>query len=249
MPRSKRWSPRIARGVRCPPRSLLPQARLRVRTSKPAREKTSTLRNRPPFPGCRPSPCWSSVCGQPELRFACAGEMEARECGWYPIIPATISAVRNCASSSPRTARVRPLPKRMRLRDGRVILFPAVMGVLNVTPDSFSDGGRYFDPARAIEHGLAMEAHGAGIIDIGGESTRPGGSAHRRRRRRTPPRDAGGRGAGGEAPRSDLDRHAQVRRRGARDRGGRRDNQRYQRVRVRPRDGVGRGAGGRRRSC
>ncbi len=72
--------------------------------------------------------------------------------------------------------RVQPLPKRMRLRDGRIILFPAVMGVLNVTPDSFSDGGRYFDPTRAIEHGLAMEAHGAGIIDIGGESTRPGGA-------------------------------------------------------------------------
>lgn len=68
------------------------------------------------------------------------------------------------------------LPKRMRLRDGRVILFPAIMGVLNVTPDSFSDGGRYLDPARAIEHGLAMEAHGAGIIDIGGESTRPVGA-------------------------------------------------------------------------
>ncbi|HVA77567.1 MAG TPA: dihydropteroate synthase [Candidatus Binataceae bacterium] len=64
----------------------------------------------------------------------------------------------------------------MRLRDGRVIQFPAVMGVLNVTPDSFSDGGRYFDPARAIEHALAMEAQGAGIIDIGGESTRPGGA-------------------------------------------------------------------------
>jgi dihydropteroate synthase len=71
---------------------------------------------------------------------------------------------------------VRPLPKRMRLRDGRVILFPAIMGVLNVTPDSFSDGGRYFDPVRAIEHGLAMEAQGASIIDIGGESTRPIGA-------------------------------------------------------------------------
>ena len=75
-----------------------------------------------------------------------------------------------------RAARVPALPKRMRLRDGRVIQFPAVMGVLNVTPDSFSDGGRYFDPARAIEHALAMEAQGAGIIDIGGESTRPGGA-------------------------------------------------------------------------
>jgi dihydropteroate synthase len=54
---------------------------------------------------------------------------------------------------------------------------PAVMGVLNVTPDSFSDGGRYFDPTLAVEHALAMVAAGAGIIDIGGESTRPGAAA------------------------------------------------------------------------
>jgi dihydropteroate synthase len=49
-----------------------------------------------------------------------------------------------------------------------------VMGILNVTPDSFSDGGEYFDPDKAIEHGLQMAAEGAAIIDIGGESTRPG---------------------------------------------------------------------------
>lgn len=48
-----------------------------------------------------------------------------------------------------------------------------VMGVLNVTPDSFSDGGRYFDRDRAVEHGLEMERAGADIIDVGGESTRP----------------------------------------------------------------------------
>jgi dihydropteroate synthase len=49
-----------------------------------------------------------------------------------------------------------------------------VMGVLNVTPDSFSDGGEFFDTGRAIEHGLKMAADGAAIIDVGGESTRPG---------------------------------------------------------------------------
>jgi len=49
-----------------------------------------------------------------------------------------------------------------------------VMGVLNVTPDSFSDGGLFFDTEKAIEHGLKMAADGAAIIDIGGESTRPG---------------------------------------------------------------------------
>jgi len=49
-----------------------------------------------------------------------------------------------------------------------------VVGVLNVTPDSFSDGGLSFEPARAIDRALEMEAEGAGIIEIGGESTRPG---------------------------------------------------------------------------
>jgi dihydropteroate synthase len=52
------------------------------------------------------------------------------------------------------------------------------MGVLNVTPDSFSDGGRFLDPGRAVDHAFEMEAAGASIIDIGGESTRPVG-AHR----------------------------------------------------------------------
>ncbi len=49
-----------------------------------------------------------------------------------------------------------------------------VMGVVNVTPDSFSDAGRYFDPAAAVQHGLGLEAEGASILDVGGESTRPG---------------------------------------------------------------------------
>lgn len=49
-----------------------------------------------------------------------------------------------------------------------------VMGVVNVTPDSFSDGGHFFDRARAIEHSLRLVAEGADILDIGGESTRPG---------------------------------------------------------------------------
>ena len=48
------------------------------------------------------------------------------------------------------------------------------MGVLNITPDSFSDGGLRFDPARAVEYGLQMIEQGADILDVGGESTRPG---------------------------------------------------------------------------
>jgi dihydropteroate synthase len=49
-----------------------------------------------------------------------------------------------------------------------------IMGVVNVTPDSFSDGGRYLDAGAAIAHGLELELEGAAILDIGGESTRPG---------------------------------------------------------------------------
>ncbi|MFL6269844.1 MAG: dihydropteroate synthase [Actinomycetes bacterium] len=49
-----------------------------------------------------------------------------------------------------------------------------VRGVVNVTPDSFSDGGRYLDPAAAVAHGLALVADGADLLDVGGESTRPG---------------------------------------------------------------------------
>jgi dihydropteroate synthase len=51
------------------------------------------------------------------------------------------------------------------------------MGVLNVTPDSFSDGGRFLEHAEAVHHGLAMFEAGADIVDVGGESTRPGGAA------------------------------------------------------------------------
>lgn len=52
----------------------------------------------------------------------------------------------------------------------------AVMGVVNVTPDSFSDGGHWFDTTAAIKHGLELAAEGADLIDVGGESTRPGAS-------------------------------------------------------------------------
>lgn len=51
---------------------------------------------------------------------------------------------------------------------------PRIMGILNVTPNSFSDGGHFFDPQRALDHARRMMADGADLIDIGGESTRPG---------------------------------------------------------------------------
>lgn len=62
------------------------------------------------------------------------------------------------------------------LMRGRRLMFdrPMVMGVLNVTPDSFSDGGRYLDPGAAVKHALEMVDEGADLIDIGAESSRPG---------------------------------------------------------------------------
>ncbi len=62
-----------------------------------------------------------------------------------------------------------PLPPRLTVLDRTL-----VMGVVNVTPDSFSDGGRWFDPDAAVAHGLELLAQGADLLDVGGESTRPG---------------------------------------------------------------------------
>ena len=64
-----------------------------------------------------------------------------------------------------------PLPGREPLHLGARTL---VMGILNITPDSFADGGRHFDPSVAVETGIRMVADGADIVDVGGESTRPG---------------------------------------------------------------------------
>lgn len=67
------------------------------------------------------------------------------------------------------------LARQLRGRDCLLDLSrPCIMGVLNVTPDSFSDGGRYVDPQQALLQGLRMEKDGADLLDIGGESTRPG---------------------------------------------------------------------------
>ena len=68
-----------------------------------------------------------------------------------------------------------PSPVLLRCADKTLDLSaPLVMGVLNVTPDSFSDGGQFLSPAAAVEHGLRMAGEGAAILDVGGESTRPG---------------------------------------------------------------------------
>lgn len=71
-----------------------------------------------------------------------------------------------------------PITPHLQCRDRRLDLSqPVVMGILNVTPDSFSDGGRYIDTDAAVAAALQMVAEGAALIDIGGESTRPGAEA------------------------------------------------------------------------
>ena len=72
---------------------------------------------------------------------------------------------------TPRPSFTVPLPHRPALELGSRTL---VMGILNVTPDSFADGGRHFDPNRAVDAALRMVEDGADIVDVGGESTRPG---------------------------------------------------------------------------
>ncbi len=90
--------------------------------------------------------------------------------GWVASMPAALAE----AATAQRAAVTRPrgalqLGERMvRLNE------PQLMGILNVTPDSFSDGGKHVDTAAAIDAGFAMGAAGAAIIDVGGESTRPG---------------------------------------------------------------------------
>ena len=75
----------------------------------------------------------------------------------------------NAAGSFSPTARREPLSLRRLLTADRAL----VMGILNITPDSFSDGGRFFDPQRALAHAARMVSEGADIIDIGAESSRP----------------------------------------------------------------------------
>ncbi len=80
---------------------------------------------------------------------------------------------------APLTGATTLASRELKTRHGRIDFArrTAIMGVLNVTPDSFYDGGRRLETAKAIAHGVAMTVAGADIIDIGGESTRPGAAA------------------------------------------------------------------------
>ncbi len=101
-----------------------------------------------------------------------AGELPGRFSGQPFGLPRLGEEVQRLASAycSP--------PERVSLGEGHLSLLdpPLVMGILNITPDSFSDGGIYLEPGEAMERALAMVEEGADIIDIGGESSRPGAS-------------------------------------------------------------------------
>lgn len=84
------------------------------------------------------------------------------------MLPTTTSSVPGGRPTGPLPE---PLPATLREAATRRTL---VMGVVNVTPDSFSDGGRWFEPGAAVAHGLRLLAEGADVLDVGGESTRPG---------------------------------------------------------------------------
>ena len=80
----------------------------------------------------------------------------------------------------------------LRLPRGRSLVLgerPRILGVLNLTPDSFSDGGLWSDPGRAADRGLAMLAEGADLLDLGAESTRPGGGVYGEGARTVPPEE------------------------------------------------------------
>ena len=103
---------------------------------------------------------------------------------------------------------------RARRMRGTVGAVYRIMGVVNVTPDSFSDGGAFLDRDAAVGHGLRLAFEGADLLDVGGESTRPGADpvSERDELARVIPVIEGIRA--GNAARADLDRHVQGRRRG-----------------------------------
>ena len=121
----------------------------------------------------RPLPC---APGQPNARRLAGGpfgfsEVEVLRRGEVPeILPADAAEVLYPEAAEMLEAAVAPRPALVGVDLGR----PRLMGVINVTPDSFSDGGLLADTEAAIAHGLALAEAGADILDVGGESTRPG---------------------------------------------------------------------------
>ena len=128
-------------------------------------------------------PSWIRPLPAPEGRYRIAGgwarfdavDLLQRDGDAYSISRTTPEAIlATTADSDVATAALDRLTAERPAFAGLAMDSPRIMGILNVTPDSFSDGGRHSGPARAVAAGRAMAEAGAAIIDIGGESTRPG---------------------------------------------------------------------------
>jgi dihydropteroate synthase len=141
----------------------------------PAKD-TATLREIAAWDGLRPATFAASDFPVDVVRFAGSSSppvmlSRAKRAETLKALPASLRSRAEAAFE--RAAR---RPRALGLAHGRSLDFssgPALMGVLNVTPDSFSDGGLHFDRSRAIEAALRMFEQGAAIVDVGGESTRP----------------------------------------------------------------------------
>ncbi len=111
------------------------------------------------------------VAGRDDLLFA-AAEVSERE--GKSVRRRVMAAAEMASDTEGLTPLLRRLQNPRAPIAGLAMDRPRIMGIVNVTPDSFSDGGRWFGTDAAIAHGLQLEAEGADILDIGGESTRPG---------------------------------------------------------------------------
>ena len=114
-----------------------------------------------------------AVAGRPDLLFA-AAECVERDGDAVQRRMATAGELLSGAAGSVWQTLLQRLQQPRTAIAGLTLDRPRIMGVVNVTPDSFSDGGRYLAPEAAIAHALQLEAEGADMLDIGGESTRPG---------------------------------------------------------------------------
>jgi dihydropteroate synthase len=117
-----------------------------------------------------------AVAGRDDLRFAAAEVIERHGTGVHRRYVSAAEFASTAISGEMQALLQRICEARPTVA-GIALDRPRIMGVVNVTPDSFSDGGRYLRTDAAIEHALRLDAEGADILDIGGESTRPGSDA------------------------------------------------------------------------
>lgn len=117
-----------------------------------------------------------AVAGRDDLRFAAAELIKRDRAGVHRRYVGAAELTSIAASGEVQALLLRVCEPRPAVA-GIALDRPRVVGVVNVTPDSFSDGGRYLRTDAAIEHALKLEGEGADILDIGGESTRPGSDA------------------------------------------------------------------------